>query len=102
MTLRTKSEPVLAANLFMGDIIILDGVEVSITKVTRDAGPFVTIEWVSTEIAEQRSAAGVEECEDNDCTGCEWCDIHGITAPGAAGEITVEPTDEILVCWASL
>lgn len=22
---------------------------------------------------------GPEECEDNDCTGCAWCDAHGIT-----------------------
>jgi hypothetical protein len=22
-----------------------------------------------------------EECEDNACTGCPWCDAHGITAP---------------------
>ena len=22
-----------------------------------------------------------EECEDNDCTGCPWCDAHGITSP---------------------
>lgn len=23
---------------------------------------------------------GVEECEDNDCAGCSWCDARGITA----------------------
>jgi hypothetical protein len=22
---------------------------------------------------------GLEECEDNACTGCPWCDAHGIT-----------------------
>jgi hypothetical protein len=22
-----------------------------------------------------------EECEDNDCTGCAWCDAHGTTKP---------------------
>lgn len=24
---------------------------------------------------------GLEECEDNDCTGCPYCDAMGYTAP---------------------
>jgi len=24
--------------------------------------------------------ATLEECEDNACTGCPWCDAHGITS----------------------
>lgn len=26
-------------------------------------------------------SAGLEECEDNACTGCAWCDAQGTTAP---------------------
>jgi hypothetical protein len=88
-----------AADLTEGDIIILDGVEVTVTKVTRYAKPFPTldIEWVSTVITERPDIDLLEECEDLDCTGCPWCDAHGITAPGAAGTYTVEPTDEFVV-----